>query len=357
MKSILVTGGCGFIGSHTVLELLEQGFNVIVIDSNVNSDPKIIYKIKNYLKKKNIDISSKIKFFKGDLRFYDDIENVFLYANKNELQIDFVIHFAGLKSVKESIKNPILYWDYNFLSTINLLKVMQKFSCRKIIFSSSATIYDNSRGNLIDESFNIKPDNPYGKTKALIEGLLEDIFNSEQNKWKIINLRYFNPIGAHKKGILGEQPNGIPDNLFPIILRVAAKELKELSIFGNDWNTRDGTCVRDYIHVMDLAEGHIAACKYLQNSEPKISNFNIGTGLGTSVLELINTFQDVNKVEIPYYFADRRKGDQEFVVASTYKIFDNLKWRPKRNIEDMCKDGWNWKKNNIDLSNPKSDIY
>ena len=347
MHCILVTGGCGFIGSHTVLNLLEQGYIVFVIDSNINSDPKIISIINNNLKKKNIDISSKLKFFKGDLRFSDDIENVFLYANKNRLQIDSVIHFAGLKSIKESIKHPILYWDFNFLSTINLIKVMQKFSCRNIIFSSSATIYDNAGGNLIDESFVVRPDNPYGKTKALVESFLEDIFNSELNKWKIINLRYFNPIGAHKEGILGEQPNGMPDNLFPIILKVAAKELKKLKVFGNDWNTRDGTCIRDYIHVMDLAEGHIAACDYLQKSEPKISNFNIGTGLGTTVLELINIFQDVNKVKIPYYFAERRKGDQEVVIASTSKLFKTLNWRPKRDIEDMCKDGWNWKINNI----------
>ena len=225
---------------------------------------------------------------------------------KKKYKIEAVVHLAGLKAVQESVKNPLLYWDFNLIGTINLLKVMNDYYCRNLIFSSSATIYEKSE-NLITEDFPIKPINPYGKTKSNIESLLEDIYNSDKGEWKIINLRYFNPIGAHSSGDIGEDPIGIPNNIFPLILQVASRRLSELKIYGNNWDTRDGTCIRDYIHVSDLANAHLAAFEFLLKNGHQITNLNIGTGKGTTVLELINTFKEVNKVDLPYSFVSRRE--------------------------------------------------
>ena len=341
MNSVLVTGGCGYIGSHTVLTLLEKGYFVYIIDSQVTSSPTVINNLKKIIFKKDKKLVKNLKHFQGDLREKNVIEKIFIYAKENKNPIEAVMHFAGLKTVNESIIKPLLYWDFNLVGTINLLKAMQKFYCKNLIFSSSATIYSYS-DDLIKEDFSIKPINPYGKTKSYIESLLEDIYKSSNDEWKIVNLRYFNPIGAHYSGHLGEDPIGTPNNIFPLILQVASRKLKELKIFGNNWDTRDGTCIRDYIHVLDLANAHLAAFEYLMQSKSQITNLNIGTGKGTSVLELINIFKEVNNIEVPYSFTSKREGDQKSVVADNKKALSTLNWKPTRNIEDMCRDGWKW---------------
>ncbi len=348
MKNILVTGGCGYIGSHTVLSLLENGYFVYVFDSNVNSSSVVLKRILEILGKEKEILSENLKFYKGDIRFKENIEEVFSNAIKENRKINEVIHFAGLKSIEESIKFPFLYWDNNVVGTINLLNAMNKYDCKTIIFSSSATIYENSGKNKINEKTLVNPINPYGRNKSTIELFLNDIYESDPKNWRIINLRYFNPIGAHISGKLGENQIGLVNNIFPLILKVASKNMKEFKIFGNDWNTRDGTCIRDYIHVMDLVNGHVEALNYLRNNNPQIMNLNIGTGLGSTVLELIKTFEMVNNVKIPYSFTSRRKGDLGCVVADNSKILKTLSWEPKRSLEDMCKDGWNWH-----LINPK----
>ena len=341
MDSVLVTGGCGYIGSHTVLSLLEKGLNVYVIDSLNNSSPFVITRLKNFLKNHKFKLSNNLYFIEGDIRNIADLEKVFLKTQENGESINGVIHFAGLKAVKESFKKPILYWDNNLGGTINLLKVMKKYDCKNLIFSSSATIYSNPSKKELKEDSLIQPINPYGRTKATVEVLLNDLFQSD-GKWKIINLRYFNPIGAHPSGEIGEHPIGVPNNIFPLILKVASKKIAELKVYGKNWNTKDGTCIRDYIHVIDLADGHIAALNYLQNNDPQILNLNIGTGKGHSVLDLINIFQEVNNVDVPYSFTKRREGDLEKIVADNSKILSKLNWFPKNSLEKMCLDGWNW---------------
>ena len=346
MASILVTGGTGFIGSHTCLLLLQKGFKLYIIDSEVNSSKKVLNKISFLLNFTNEDFKNKINFFHGDLRDIFFVEEVFFRASKKNEPIETVFHFAGLKSVFESIKYPMKYWDNNLLGTINLLKVMQKNNCKKLIFSSSATIYKPSKEQKIKECSEIYPINTYGNTKFIIEIILNSLFKSDPNEWKIANLRYFNPIGAHQSGLMGEEPIGVPNNIFPILLKVANRSQKTFKIYGNDWNTKDGTCIRDYIHIMDLAEGHIAAFEFISKNPSKIININLGTGKGYSVLELINTFQAVNDIEIPYEYASRRDGDNEYVVADNSLALSLLDWRPKLSINDMCKDGWEWGKNN-----------
>lgn len=342
MRSILVTGGCGFIGSHTSLLLIKKGYKVYLFDSNINSLDDVNKNILAALESEGINAENKLIFIKGDLREKITIENIFLKACKNKDNIESVIHFAGLKAVRESIEFPLKYWEHNVLSTINLLKVMDKFNCRNIIFSSSATIYVPNGKKRLDENTNIGPINTYGNTKATIEKILNDLFKSSPKNWRIANLRYFNPLGAHPSGLLGEDPKGMPNNIFPIISLVALGEIKVLSIFGDDWNTHDGTCIRDYIHVMDVAEGHIASLEFLFRNKSQIINLNLGTGKGCSVLKLVETFEKVNGVKIPYKFAPRRIGDHEFVVSDNYKAKKLLNWEPKKSIEEMCKDGWKW---------------
>ncbi len=348
MKKILVTGGSGFIGSHTCLLLLEEGHEIFVIDSHINSSPKSLERLSTIIEAENIFLNGKLHIYKGDLRDNKILKKIFLDANKNGGSIDAVLHFAGLKSVSESFNSPMLYWDANVNSTINLLKVMEANNCKTIIFSSSANIYNSKTPQLTTENSEINPVNPYGRTKAVIERILTDIFESASDTWRIANLRYFNPIGAHPSGFIGEDPQGVPSNLFPFITQVAAGRRKELTIFGNNWPTKDGTGVRDYIHVMDLAEGHLRALKYLLDSKPRLLNLNLGTGKGTSVLELIETFEKVNKVSIPYSFVNRRKGDLPITIASNELCKTCLNWTPQRTLEDMCRDGWKWQ-----LQNPK----
>ena len=298
MKTVLITGGTGYVGSHTSLLLLDKGYKIIILDSNINSSLRPIKAIKEILKKSNKYYQEKLTFIKGDVRDKSLLEEIFKNANYHNSPIETVFHFAGFKSLEESIYNPLKYWDNNVCGTISLLQIMHKYSCFNFIFSSSATIFDKSEKK-ISEEFNLKPINPYGNTKAVIETFLNDIFMAYPDLFRIANLRYFNPIGAHPSGLMGEDPIGQSSNIFPLILNVASKELKEIKIFGNDWNTRDGTGVRDYIHVMDVAEGHILALNYLLKNDPKIININIGTGKGYSVLELIRTFEKVNKIKIP----------------------------------------------------------
>ena len=339
---VLVTGGAGFIGSHTCLALLEKGYEITVIDSYINSNRKSLQRVldvsKNNIRVDNLDIDIE----EGDIRDEKILDKLFLGYKKLCKPIEAVIHFAGLKSVQESVLNPLLYWDINVNGSINLLRVMDRYDCRTIVFSSSATIYGTSNDSLIKENTEIKPINPYGRTKVVIEQILNDTYNSQNNKWKIANLRYFNPIGAHPTGMIGEAPIGIPSNIFPYITQVAAGILEELTIFGNDWPTSDGTCIRDYIHVMDLAEGHIAALEYLNNGENKIVNLNIGTGLGTSVLELVDIFERVNNLKISKKFSHRRIGDSCRVIADNCLALSCLKWSPRRDLETMCLDGWKW---------------
>ena len=346
MKNILVTGGAGFIGSHTCLVLLERGYEVYVIDSFENSSPKSLKSVLN-IYKKNYQYSTKnISIYKGDLRNKSFIENVFSKIYKSNEKIDGVIHFGGLKSVFESSKNPLLYWSNNVSSTINLLEIMNKYNCHNLVFSSSATVYAQTNNSLLTEESKIGPINPYGNTKLSVESLLKDIFKSKQENTKFASLRYFNPIGAHSSGLIGESPLGSPNNIFPIIINTAMGDQKELKIYGNDWPTKDGTCIRDYIHVMDLAEAHIKVLDYLMENDSTYFNLNIGTGFGTSVLELVKTFERVNNVQVPYVFECRRIGDASYVVADNTKSTKKMKILIRRNLEDMCRDGWKWKKLN-----------
>ena len=285
-------------------------------------------------------------FRKGDIKDKNFLENVFKESFVNKSPIDAVIHFAGLKSVNDSIKKPIDYWANNVTGTVNLLDTMDKYNCKNIVFSSSATIYQPKLNELINEEADLGPINPYGQTKLAIEKLLSDIYLSKLSTWRIISLRYFNPVGAHYSGILGESPKGTPNNLFPLILKVASGASKMLEVFGKDWPTIDGTCVRDYIHVMDLSEAHLASLDYLFRSSPQNLSLNIGTGIGKSVLEVIDTFKKVNNCKLPFKFAHRREGDSSFVVADNSLALKTINWNPKKNLEDMCKDSWNFMQKN-----------
>ena len=328
---ILVTGGTGYIGSHTVVELLNNNYDVVIIDNLVNSKEDVIDKIEKITNK-------KVKFYKEDVRNKDALDKIF----KKE-KINAVIHFAGLKAVGESVEKPLLYYENNLDSTLTLLEVMNENNCKKIVFSSSATVYGSPKKLPIKEDFPLSTTNPYGTTKLMIEHILQDMYVSD-NSWSIIILRYFNPIGAHKSGLIGENPNGIPNNLMPYIVKVANKELKELKVFGNDYDTKDGTGVRDYIHVVDLAKGHIKALNKTKDNGVHI--YNLGTGNGYSVLEIINTFKKVNNIDVPYVIAPRRSGDIASCYADPSKAKKELKWEAEFGIEDMCKDAYNFIKKN-----------
>ena len=329
---ILVTGGCGFIGSHTCCELLDNNYEVVVIDNLSNSKEDVIDKIKKITNK-------DLKFYKGDLCDKELVDNIF----KNE-NIDAVIHFAGLKAVGESVKKPLLYYRNNIDSTLTLLEVMSKYNCKKLVFSSSATVYGNPKTLPIKEDFPLQTTNPYGSTKLYIEGILKDLYNSD-NEWSIAVLRYFNPIGAHKSYLIGENPNDIPNNLMPYIVKVATKKLEQLSIFGNDYNTVDGTGVRDYIHVVDLAIGHIKAIELI-NKEKGIDFYNLGTGHGYSVLEIVKTFEKVNNIKVNYKITDRRPGDIDACYADCSYALKKLNFKATKTIEEMVKDSYEYAKRN-----------
>lgn len=348
MKKILLTGGTGFIGSHTCLSLLRQKYEVLILDSCINSSGKSLNGISNILASRDHIDNINLKFFKGDIRDENLLKDIFIHAFKSDKPIEGVIHFAGLKSLSESINNPIKYWDSNVMGTINLLKVMDSFNCRKIIFSSSASIYRSNKSGLLKEDSFVDPITPYGSTKATIESFLRDLYDFHKGNWNIINLRYFNPIGAHSSGMMGEEITKNTNNIFPLIIDSAFSAKKTLRIFGNDWETSDGTCIRDFIHVMDVAEAHIKAYQFLHKENSQFLNLNIGTGRGTSVLELIKAFERVNNVKTNYVFTKRRFGDNPFLVADNSLAKKILNWEPIKNIEDMCRDGWKWR-----MINPK----
>ena len=326
--NILVTGGCGYIGSHTCCELLNKGHNVIIIDNLSNSKKEVV----NYIK----EITGRdVTLYIGDVCDKDLLRKIF-----NENKIDSVIHFAGYKAVGESVKLPLKYYRNNLDSTLSLCEVMSEFDCKNLVFSSSATVYGLPKKLPIKEDFPLSTTNPYGTTKLMIERILKDLYTSD-NTWHIALLRYFNPIGAHSSGLLGEDPNGIPNNLMPYIVKVATGELECLSIFGDDYDTKDGTGVRDYIHVVDLALGHIAAIEKI-NKEPGVYTYNLGTGVGYSVLDLVKTFSKVNNINVNYKIAPRRPGDIAECYADTTKASCELHWHATKTIEDMCKDSYNF---------------
>ena len=327
---VLVTGGTGYIGSHTCVELLDSGYEIVVIDNLSNSKMEVVDKIK--------EITGKdFKFYEGDCCDKNILIKIF-----EENKIDAVIHFAGFKAVGESVKLPLKYYRNNLDSTITLLEVMKEFNCKKIVFSSSATVYGKPKSLPIKEDFPLSTTNPYGTTKLMIEGILRDLYVSD-NEWSIAILRYFNPIGAHKSGLIGENPNDIPNNLMPYIVKVATKELEVLNIFGNDYDTKDGTGVRDYIHVVDLAKGHIKAIEKVLKDKG-VDAYNLGTGYGYSVLEIVNTFMNVNNIDVNYKIVSRRPGDIDACYADPNYAKEKLNWEANLGIEEMCKDSYNFVK-------------
>ena len=333
MKKILVTGGMGYIGSHTVVQLYEAGYEPIIVDNLVNSKPEVLNRIEKITGKRPL-------FYELDVRDEAGMNKIF-----DENDIFAVIHFAGLKSVGESVQKPKLYFDNNIGSTKVLLKVMEKHGCKNIVFSSSATVYGNPERVPIYEEDKLGPTtNPYGETKLQIEYLLKGVA-SEDSEWNIVLLRYFNPIGAHKSGLIGEDPQGIPNNLMPYITQVAVGKLEQLKVFGNDYDTPDGTGVRDYIHVDDLAHGHILSIKKIEE-KPGLLIYNLGTGLGTSVLELVHAFEEANNIKINYQIVERRPGDIAACYANADKAFREMGFKCTRTIVDACRDSWNWQKKN-----------
>lgn len=341
MQHILVTGGTGYIGSHVVLKLLKSGYKVTVLDSNINSSSKVITRIKTLLSNNYSEYIRNLEFTKGDVRDYNFLDNIFQKYKQIKINIDAVIHLAGLKSVLESKKKPINYSEVNIGGSINLFKVMDKYNCRNLVFSSSATVYGEVNNPPFKEYFPLSPQNPYAKNKVVVETILQDIFKSNKQNWRIIILRYFNPIGSHPSGLLGEDPKGVSDNLFPKILDVYINK-KILYIYGNDWQTNDGTCIRDFIHVDDLALGHIKAIEKIFSIKNGLLIYNLGSGNGTSVLELIRTFEEANNASIQYEFAQRRPGDTAVAFSDIQKASIDLNWSPKNTLYDMCRDGYNW---------------
>jgi UDP-glucose 4-epimerase len=331
-KSILITGGLGYIGSHTSIELIEAGFKIIIVDNLCNSSIESLYRLKKLVK-------FDIPFYNIDIRDKDELNKVF-----HENNISGVIHFAGLKSVNESIKKPIEYYDNNINGTIALIQVMKINNCKTLIFSSSATVYGNPKSLPITENFPLSAANPYGNSKLFIEGILQDLYNSDKD-WRISFLRYFNPVGAHKSGLIGESPNGTPNNLMPFISQVAVGKLKKLKIFGGDYETIDGTGVRDYIHVIDLAKGHIRAMIFLEKKS-QLLIANLGTGIGYSVLEMIEAFKKASGCEIPYEIVGRRTGDIAKCFADVAFAKKMLGWEAKHNLQEMCEDTWKWQSRN-----------
>ncbi len=330
--AILVTGGAGYIGSHTCVELLNSGYEVVIFDNLINSSEKVIGRIK--------EITGKnLKFYIGDLLNKDEVEEVFKKEN-----IEAVIHFAGLKAVGESVEKPLLYYKNNIIGTINLCEIMDKYGIKDIIFSSSATVYGEPKTVPIKEDFPLSVKNPYGRTKLMIEDIFRDLNNS-CNDWNVILLRYFNPIGAHDSGKIGDNPKDIPNNLVPYITQVAIGKLECLSVFGDDYDTFDGTGVRDYIHVVDLAIGHVRALEKLKDKEGVLV-YNLGTGKGYSVLDLINAFSKVCKKSINYKIVPRRKGDAAVCYSDPTKANRELKWVCERDLIKMCEDAWRWQSKN-----------
>lgn len=328
--NILITGGLGYIGSHTVIECISNNHNVIIVDNLYNSSIEVISRLNKFLNK-------DIKFYRTDMQNIVDFEKVFI-----ENKIDAVIHFAGYKAVGESVKKPLKYYDNNIGITINLLKLMEQYDVKKIIFSSSATVYKESEILPLTENMPLGVTNPYGRSKLIIEDIMQDIAHAD-NEFKVVILRYFNPIGAHPCGLFGEENNGIPNNLMPYIVKVAKGELEYLRVFGNDYKTKDGTGVRDYIHVVDLAKAHVKAIKAFEFKD-NVNIYNIGTGKGYSVLEIVNNFEKATGIKIPYKVVERRCGDIGEYYADSQKAKKELNFETKYGILEMCRDAWNFEK-------------
>lgn len=334
MKRVLVTGGCGYIGSHTVVELQKNGFDVVIVDNLSNSKKAVLDRIQQIT-------GTKPTFYKVDMTDKAALRGVF-----EKEKFSDVIHFAGLKAVGESVRKPLEYYRNNLDSTMNLLELMREFGVKNIVFSSSATVYGNPATVPITEDFPLSCTNPYGQTKLMIEYILKDLYKADAS-FNIALLRYFNPIGAHSSGLIGEDPNGIPNNLVPYITQVAVGKLERLNVFGNDYPTRDGTGVRDYIHVVDLAKGHLAALKKLSENCGLVI-YNLGTGNGYSVLEVLNAFSETVGRPLPYVIAPRRAGDIAECYADPTKAYKELGWKAELDLKRMAEDSWRWQKNNPD---------
>ena len=329
MKKVLLTGGAGYIGSHTCIQLLENGYEVVVYDNLSNSSQEALKRVK--------EITNKdVTFIKGDIRD----ESTLSAALKG---CEAVIHFAGLKAVGESVEKPLEYYDNNVHGTLCLLRAMKEQNVKSLVFSSSATVYGDPDYLPLDEAHPLRTTNPYGATKLMIEEILRDLYKSD-NSWSIAILRYFNPVGAHKSGLIGEDPSGIPNNLMPFIAQVAVGKREFLSVFGGDWDTPDGTGVRDYIHVVDLASAHLKALEYL--NQPCCEAINIGTGKGYSVLDMVKAFEKASKKEVAYKIVQRREGDIASCYAKPTKAKELLSWQAQHTLEDMCQDSWNWQSKN-----------
>ena len=331
--NVLVTGGMGYIGSHTVVELLNVGYNVIVVDNLVNSKIEVKEKIETITGK-------TFKCYEEDLINLNEVYRIF-----RENKIDSVIHFAALKAVGESVSKPLEYYENNLISTLNVLRAMKQYNVKNFVFSSSATVYGEAKTMPILEDFELSATNPYGRSKLIIEDVLRDLYNADKN-FNIAILRYFNPVGAHESGLIGENPNGIPNNLMPYITQVAIGKLSKLNVFGNDYNTKDGTGVRDYIHVVDLAKGHLKALEKLKK-DSGIFTYNLGTGKGYSVLEVIEAFEKESGRKVPYEIVKRRAGDIGVCYADPTKANRELNWVATKNINDMCRDSWRWQESNL----------
>lgn len=335
MKKILVTGGLGYIGSHTVINLVEDGYEVIIVDNYSNSDPKVLQKLRKILGTKK----HRVKFYNVDVCDKDKLQKVF-----DENDIYGVIHFAGYKAVAESVVEPLKYYYNNLFSTIVLLELMEKYEIYNLVFSSSATVYGVPEKTPLDETMETSATNPYGRTKLWSEQVLSDLCVSN-SKWRVISLRYFNPMGAHKSGEIGENPQGIPNNLVPFLTQVAVGKRPKLYIYGNDYNTPDGTCIRDYVHILDLAQGHVDALQYIEKKVSGHSIINLGSGKGYSVMEIVKSFEDIIGLKLPKENVDRRKGDIAVSFADITRAKEILAWEPKYTLEEMCRDSWNWQQN------------
>lgn len=330
--AILVTGGAGYIGSHTAVELLNLGKEVVIVDNLSNSSILVLDRIEAIT-------GQRPAFYELDVCDKQGLRKVF-----EQESIEAAIHFAGFKAVGESVQKPVMYYENNIMSTLALVEVMSEFNVKKIVFSSSATVYGVHNQSPLIETMPISATNPYGYTKVMLEQILKDVHVAD-SEWSIALLRYFNPIGAHESGLIGEDPSGIPNNLMPFIAQVAVGKRPELSVFGDDYDTVDGTGVRDYIHVVDLAIGHIKALEKVSEKKD-VYIYNLGSGEGTSVLQLVNTFESVNKVPIPYKIVPRRSGDVATCYANADKAYEELNWKTTKTVEDMCRDTWNWQSKN-----------
>ncbi|MDA9129389.1 UDP-glucose 4-epimerase GalE [Candidatus Gracilibacteria bacterium] len=339
MKTLLLTGGLGYIGSHNTVVFLEAGYEVIIFDNLSNSDESTLENIKNIVASSLPErerVERGLKFYEGDLRNISDIEQVF-----SENTIDGVVHFAGAKAVGESCMNPFYYYENNIVGSLNLFKIMENHNCKNIIFSSSATVYDPSEKPPFSEETLIgNTTNPYGTTKFVIENILRDL--GAHKNFNVINLRYFNPVGAHKSGLIGEDPKDVPNNLLPFVMKVANGELSELQVFGDNYDTPDGTGVRDYIHVVDLARGHLAALKYLENNSGVFENINLGTGKGTSVMEMIKITEKIIGKKLSHKIVSRRSGDIASAYCSPDKASKLLHWKAEKTVEQAVQDSWNF---------------